>query len=288
MIHALAIAPRTGTTHRPTTRPGFTLVELLVVIGIIALLISILLPALNKARRSAQQVACCSNLRQIGMAFLMYANDNRESYPLVQRHGWPVVPNNPEGIATLYAYEGTNLEGVLASYAGVKSTGLDMAFAPGGPGYVAVGGKIWICPASGIITLGVPWKGPDFRTYSQPDGSLNTWPGRNCYSGLFYHWWLDSRTFCDGNAPINLGKNLYSFRRNWFHSVLSREPIQWCSIRNIIQPDSLAAESWHYPLGRPAVFMDGHVAVLNNTQYKGRYQDILGDKVDDPQGLTEY
>jgi prepilin-type N-terminal cleavage/methylation domain-containing protein/prepilin-type processing-associated H-X9-DG protein len=60
---------------------AFTLVELLVVIGIIAVLIGVLLPVLSRSRENARRVGCASNMRQLATALLMYANNNRQRFP---------------------------------------------------------------------------------------------------------------------------------------------------------------------------------------------------------------
>lgn len=77
------------------SRKGFTLVELLVVIGIIALLISILLPALSKARQAAVTVSCAARIRQLSNAVLMYANENRGYYAPVAATGYNATYNRP-------------------------------------------------------------------------------------------------------------------------------------------------------------------------------------------------
>src|SRR5947209_1585025 len=85
-------------------RAGFTLVELLVVIGIIALLIGILLPSLSKAREAANTIKCASNMRQIYLACQLYANDN---------HGYMLPARVASGSATTSYWCGADVLGPL-------------------------------------------------------------------------------------------------------------------------------------------------------------------------------
>ena len=79
-------------TNRKARPAGFTLTELLVVVGLIALLISLLMPALNRARAASNAVTCLSNLRQMGMAWSNYVTENHGRLP---EYLWQ-TPANPD------------------------------------------------------------------------------------------------------------------------------------------------------------------------------------------------
>ncbi|MDB5325039.1 MAG: hypothetical protein JWM57_608 [Phycisphaerales bacterium] len=96
-------------------RGGFTLVELLVVIGIIALLISILLPALNNVREQASALKCLSNVRQLGMATVMFAQDHKGYMPTCSDDSLAKF-NDPRKIKFVYRNSGALGGSVFDSY----------------------------------------------------------------------------------------------------------------------------------------------------------------------------
>ena len=234
-------------------KKGFTLVELLVVIGIIAVLISILLPALSKARQAAIMLGCSSNLRQIGLAWVQYTNDSRGAWPnvgLKLNNGAPTHSGSrPDGIL---------MESLLAPYSG-SNVILDGAY-----NKLKVGGGIWICPATDFMVGVKPQNNMYFGTWASNGTTANS------YTFLYYHWGANYATL-----PTDI-----TYRASWRQQYFKRPygvPIHFCSMR-LGGGNGLDTPSWHGAngvQGRPTVFADGHVAVLMKPQYRGPLQTIM-------------
>jgi prepilin-type N-terminal cleavage/methylation domain-containing protein/prepilin-type processing-associated H-X9-DG protein len=163
-------------TVRPRGR-AFTLVELLVVIGIIALLISVLLPALTEARRQAAAVKCLSAMRQIGAFYQLYAFDNKQMLPVI-RQDLPEINGVPTNSSNVYW---TDLLMKYATKSGKGGYFVDATTEAGRRAFDEFKRSVlWGCPAWD------GWKGAQaggFGTYVGDTSRFengyaqNTWPG---------------------------------------------------------------------------------------------------------------
>ena len=163
-----ALRNRNGTPARQRVgrkEVGFTLVELLVVIGIIALLISILLPSLAKARQAATTVACASNLRQFGLYFTMYADAHKQWLP----------PTCADANGSIYPWTGLNTTWtwyrLIAQQMGVQinNDGVLVDSNYNSKGEMANLG-IWRCPANNV-----QWRPSDYADGTFAVGEPESW-----------------------------------------------------------------------------------------------------------------
>ena len=222
-------------------RQGFTLIELLVVISIIAILASMLLPAITMVRESARKMNCASNLHQMGMAMVAYTNDNDGRLPYYYQTALGVP---------MRGHEGNILEMLLATYLG-SETPKEMDCS---------GNRIFLCPSSPYRGTAKIWG--DSRTIWSSTGGYPFYDYMNAYEGALI--WL-----------------YYNFEGNHLEARIaqasfhhqSQTPWQFCSNRGgpqsgpVLGYAGLQGSSWHKGFARPTVFLDGHVKVLTSAQY---------------------
>ncbi len=142
-------------TFNSTLRRAFTLIELLVVIAIIAILASLLLPGLARAKSQARRMNCVSNHRQLVIAWTLYQNDNSDALPY-NTHGNPTVINWVEstlhGATSGFIEPNAFLDPKRASFAGyLRSL------------------PVYSCPGEGTTIFAGPQKAPKLRSYSMND-----------------------------------------------------------------------------------------------------------------------
>jgi len=207
-------------------------VELLVVIGIIALLISILLPALNKAREAAKQTACLSNMRQIGLAMVMYTNDNRGMYPA------PYAPTYDQWQASW------NLQLVQGKYITGHSDLTDPE---------SYSSKVFVCPSDDVQRA---WGYPG--TY---------WANVGHWSYLCgWTWWGDSTrpgrsiTTSKVKRPSEF---ILAFERADVSAIFGYQGYQQWYAGQQMSPHRFVNKD---PMGSNILFADGHAAWVNGTE----------------------
>jgi prepilin-type N-terminal cleavage/methylation domain-containing protein/prepilin-type processing-associated H-X9-DG protein len=214
---------------------GFTLIELLVVISIIALLISILLPALGKARMSARTLQCMTNFKQTGVIAASYVADNKGALPAA--HHWGVGDTgNPPAESTSYYYFKTGSHGVFYLYAGTN------------------GMAKFICPDAALTYQGEPK-----RTFDVALGGTygNLTLG---YSNRYVPWRLAE--ILRPSSKMYMTDGLETSLPGWSDS----QSLYWTGMKTL---HANAIEYRHNNLiEAPMLYVDGHVMRLNK-RYRG-------------------
>jgi prepilin-type N-terminal cleavage/methylation domain-containing protein/prepilin-type processing-associated H-X9-DG protein len=235
----------------PRRHRGFTLVELLVVIGVISLLIAILLPALNAARRQAQRVQCLSNIRQVDLWLMFYRNDNnRHMLP-------PYYQGSPGNYASPAAPDPLELP-----YTG-----------PGGLGETCSGGydeDVWYFYGLAPYITGDKMKFYLTACPEKPQKSFcwGWYPyGLNMNLRWVYHWNTTTRTYDLISNVVKLDALRVSGETAVVMESYVTSPAVYLHVENAAYGNAIPAVStigWHNNRGINVAYLDGHAGWVGN------------------------
>lgn len=213
-------------------RHAFTLVELLVVVAIIAVLAGMLLPAIVHVQRLARSTACQSHLRQVGMAFLTYADDQNDLIPTLRRVGGGLWP------------------GLLATYLGVSN--------PNSTAAIGSRSVFWGCPAYLRSRERAASVTPEVNAWDTGYG-MSIYPRRGTNAALYWvrnAYWTNHANEI-GPQPIRLSAVTHTSQR----IAIADSPFYWSWPSNVLTyHDADADPRRRHRTTANALFFDGHVA----------------------------